>query len=622
MSASFKERLRASAEREIALAKEQDLQVGNAEQLTLDQDVADHYGISTLARMEKNGVERVIFAAPISIDRTSWWTPVVDDHINDVAALVRGEEVELGRPRRDPRVVHNKLTSGVPNAYESKLLSYIVEQPFVLVNPAMGTLFRVSSPYPVPVCLTNNYESRREEVIRIGKQERKSFEFVKEIGDKLAYLGSNGVQDVVPRRWIALTPNPYQSPFPYENYSIKATDYGMLMNYVRNDHQTTSVLRFMPQDIYRYSPKQVDTSFFCCPSKKVKGGHYFLESSVPIEMKQESDVSEFVRYLSHYVPREDEQSYSEDDEFLYDVPGCDTYLSRYTRVVRDARMRGKKAVPLYSTHDKYGVSLASDEPRRSMVTHVVSHEGVTVFNMNNRYNNGHLESKTYILIYSPQYARTTVSLPEGGVVRAPFDPLTKMYSMTFDVPGKYFVLPFGSGVEDFFYFILRELYGNFLTPYRISPQQDHDSVDKRSKVLQILLRRPKVSSWKIGGITEVGIARRMQVSSRMIFPLLKYLSGVYWRSERVNGKIVLFFSHFLNLTQRLWKLPHGSMSYAVLLGDWYIDPRLDVPMEFLDDVTEFLRVQGLPVVKTSYKGDFARISGVVDEHARSRFLRN
>jgi len=166
------------------------------------------------------------------------------------------------------------------------------------------------------------------------------------------------------------------------------------------------------------------------------------------------------------------------------------------------------------------------------------------------------------------------------------------------------------------------LYGNFLTPYRISPQQDHDSVDKRSKVLQILIKQPLVSNWKVGGMTEVAIARRMQVSSRMIFPLLKYLSGVYWRSEKIRGKITLFFSHFSRLTQRLWKTPYGSMSYSSLLGDWYLDPRLDVPMDHLDDVTDFLRVQGLPVIKTSYKGDFARISGIVDEHARARFLRN
>jgi len=613
---TVREKLFASATRAILHVRDKEARVGNSRKITLDDEVVDKYGISKIARLDKDGDQYSAHAGPTRLDRTAWWTVKVDDHVQDVEDLIKGKKVDLGRERRDPKVIYQSEGSGVPHAYECQLLTKLASETLTLVNPAKGTLFRAKSREPIYVLLTNNIIERRKEVVEIGRKEKQDFEFVKEVRG-MAYLGSNGVQDVRPEKWCCLIPNPYIRPFPYENYSIKKTDFGVVMEYTRKERTVTAVLRDVPQS-YRYSPDQVDRLFYYSPAGKITCGHYFFETSEELEGVGRSEgVLEGALYLPKYVDNGD--GASEDSEYVYDVPGDDTYLSRYRRVIDYAKTVGKIPVPLTVSNNKFTVSFCSHKPERSLVSMITSDPVYTIINLNNQYYPGPVHGETYTYVYSPQLARTSTPLPEGGEEKIPFCPATKRYKFDPVIPGVYFVLPFGSRSQDFFFSILTELYTKSLPTYRLEPKIKaafhHDYLNRQAKVIQLLVSRPEVEMWDSGGIGEIEIAQHFHISAKAVFPLTRFVQGIYWYPANGKNGPEMHYGHLSRVRERV-----GKKTYAELLMDWYLTARAEVSLHEIDRVTAFLRVQGLSVVKTKYIGDYAEIEGVIDVHARRRLF--
>jgi len=390
-----------------------------------------------------------------------------------------------------------------------------------------------------------------------------------------------------------------------------------VMEYNRAGRQVNTAIRYSP-DCYRYGPKQVDHAFFV-PSRKTKGSCFFLESSVPIDMESADDSTEIVRYIPKYIPRVDELSYSEDDECVYDVPGTDTYLTRYLRIGKYAESKNKVAVSLYSTPDKMGISLTSMIPKVALISFVVKTDDYTVHHMGNRYSQGMVDSPHYVRVYSPQFSSGNVSLPEGGEIQVPFDPVTKNYQFVPLIPGKYFVMAYGCTSQDFFYSIMNELYGRKIQPYRVKPEMHMDYLDRKSRLVQVLLSQPETERWDEGGLSGTSVAKKMGLSAKIIFPITRHVNGVYWYSakRKKTGGIEMYYGHFDRLKEKLW----NDKTYGMIMNDWYIDPKLVVPLSFVDRVAGFLRMQGLPVIKVKYKQEHAILSGVVDSHARARYFR-
>jgi len=611
---TFRQRITQSANRAIDSAKTQELQVGNSIQIVLDDVVARDLEVSSLARMEKNYNDFTIHAGPVHVKRAVWWTSIVDDHVDDVEQLVQGNDVDLGRNRKNPRVEFVNVGTGIPNAYECRLLEVLARQPLVLVNPSLGTLYRIPTYNTIRICLTDRIKNRRSEVMQVmSKRKIQDWEFVDDI-DCMAYLGTNGVQSVKPKQWCALVPNPYQKIFPYDNYGIKVTDHGVVMEYTRTNRSVVSLLRHTPM-CYRYSPRQVDKKFFFCPSAKIEGGRYFLESSESWDLPAETDETEPIRFLQQYYPR-DESGYSENDTTVFDVPGCDSYLSRYARIQEYAAIKGKRRVELFATNDKYSVSVASDEPKRSMISWVENYQRMTFVSVNNGYVRGLVsDPKVKILVYSPNFQHQGV-FPEGGEVLVPFDPVRKVYQFEPVIPGKYFILPYKCRSSDFLYFILKELYGNFITPYRMVPEMNLDCLDKRTKVTQILYGMPITQRWDEGGMDDDSLARQLKMSSKAIFPLTRCLRHVYRYYVRDRGRVVAYYAHYDRLEERLW----GSVSFYSLMSEWYIDPRVYVPDDYVDRIMDFFRAQGMAIIRVKEMEGGVELYGNIDEHARRKYL--
>lgn len=590
------------------------MQVGNCEQVTLDPDVIEEFKVSSLARFVKNGDEYSVHAGPARIDRTTWWNSHVDDHVDDVIALVKGKNVDLGRQRKDPRVDYEKGGTGIPDAYEVKLLEKLSHQPFTLVNPAKGTLFRVPITHnTLNVCLTNNVTNRRQEVLDVCGKQKLKVNFTKEVIG-IAYLGSNGVQDVCPTKWCALVPNPYITPFPYNNFSVQVTDFGVTMAYDRTERRVNTALRFFPS-CFRYSPDQVDEEFYYSKFGKATKGHYFFETSEESTFRPSRFETEKVRYMKKYI-RRNELGFAEDKTFVYDVPGTDTYLSRYPRVVEYAKQQGKKAVTLYSTHEKYGVSLSSDVPSLSVISFVREINECKIIQVGNRYNEGVIESNSYVRVYSPTFSRTDVPFPEGGEIRVPFCHDTKTYSFMPEVPGVYFVMSVGCTSQDYFYQIMNELYSTRIESYRVHTKFSSETIDRKTSVIQELIKLPEVMRWGEHGISAVELAKKMNVSANSVFPLTRHVQGVYWYTEVKDGKVITYYAHISRLKEVLW----SGLTYGALMMNWHLDPKLVVPNEFADRVMSFFRMQGLPVVKVRYKEGHIVVQGIIDAYARMRFL--
>jgi len=593
------------------------LGVGNGVPVSFDQEFADNYRVNSAGRMTLTAGVREFHAAPRVFDRAPSVSVVVKDHCDDVLRFSQGKTYDFSRSRDAPVATSLTVPTGVPHRYEPTLLRDL-EVRFghvTLINPALATLWRCEHLRHFSIYLTDRdpiYMDEINEVLMRWNPPR-FVDFVSEVKG-VAYLGSNGPrQNVVSpelignAEWVALTPNPYQISFPYDDYSLSRSGSRVTMVYSRKGRRVTVHMDDEPSFI-RYNPQQVDRAY----RSSGKDDHlrhgsklrYFLEtnSETLLLPMVEDQVGEPVGRLPIFPPFV--LGVSMDATTVYDVqPLRGTYLSRRALIRRFAQAAGKRIVPLttaginvvtvnaispfagpfsseFSSGDSHFVSCAGDFSRSDVP--LENHGGDCL--------------KYFGYIYSRSISVGVRATPffEGAYIKVPFDPVSKQFHFNPAVPGLYFFFPSVSTMHAFQLPVLLRLYGSTFKP-PICPYVplDYETTDVSAYVHGVLDSLPAVDRVGEGGILIAELARLSSVSQLFLRDVLPHYTGVLMYSD-IGGTRVCAVSRI----RERFLLVSGIVGFSEIWSVWQEGKTVEFKTsEGVDRFREITNVVGRPLIR-------------------------
>jgi len=249
---------------------------------------------------------------------------------------------------------------------ESWLFAY--RPTIICIDPSRGTLYRVlEASRNVQIVLTNPdptwTRKIRDEFLSAFRGKALAFSFVDKdkIVDQvhcLCYHGANGMKLQIDHPFsVALEPNVYSQEMRKAGLIVEETSPNMYRMTYKRKKELRSYNFPKYSGWYRLDPETIRAN------SKVRGDAYFVASSfnpaalgVTARPKPARVVGEMMSYnvLPPYAPC-DGFSVSQDDQYVYDVAGVMTCMSRREFTSQYARMKGKQLAPLV----EYGLWVAS-----------------------------------------------------------------------------------------------------------------------------------------------------------------------------------------------------------------------------------------------------------------------
>jgi len=586
--------------------------VGDSIPVMFDPKVASKYGINEAGRMSRNGGVREFHAAPTSFDRVSDVVTRVDDHTSDVYDFVNGKRCEFNRKRAPPVSTYQYPDASVPNKYEPLLLKTLesLYGHVTLVNPNIGTLWRCQS-IEFSLMITDQDRQYMLAINNVLKSDRWSGPRDKEsVSDVkgVAYLGSNGPRNI-PKLcdWVALTPNPYQVNFPYEQYSLTRRKDGVSMSYVKKERTVWCFLSDEPEH-YRYNPRQVDAAYRKVGDFERRGKgtdmRFFLETNssglkLPCaDMKEGNPLGR----LPDFPPYID--GVSEDSEYVYDVlPITSTYTSRRKKIERCALLKKKKIVP-YTLAGRNVATIFCSVPFVGPFASEFCHNGSKYVTLQDEY------SLSPCLLDTPHrgilYSRTldkgvfVTPFPEGSYVSVPFDPQRNLFEYVPTVPGLFFFFPNLPTMYAFQLPVLYRLYGSEFRPPRCPYVPLDYTVSDVSPYIHGVLNDLSPAPLFQGGLPLREVARLAKVSCPyMISVLDNYTRILTYEYNSVTHMVLLSKITDTFVTDR------GVVSFEEVWDDWRMGRKVRLKLEHqYESLSIFFSQLGRPVVRRHTTNNF------------------
>jgi len=582
-----------------------DAGVGDSIPVMFDPKVASKYGINEAGRMSRNGGVREFHAAPTSFNRISDVITHVDDHTSDVHDFVTGKHYEFNRKRLLPVSKYQYPDASVPNKYEPLLLKALesVHGHVTLVNPNLGTLWRCQS-IEFSLLITDRDREYMMAINNILASDRwsgpREKEFVSDVKG-IAYLGSNGPRNIPDQCiWAALTPNPYQVNFPYEQYSLVRRKDGVSMSYVKKDRTVSCFFGDEPEH-FRYNPRQVDSAYRKVGDfeKHSKGTdlRFFLETTsrdlrLPaIDMKEGNPLGR----LPDFPPYVD--GVSQDEKYVYDVaPVTSTYTSRRKKAQRCAEMIGKKLVP-YTLAGRNVVTIMSCLPFVGPFASEFCHNGSKYVTLQDEYSlsSSLLDTNHRGILYSRTLDKgvTITPFPEGSYVSVPFDPRRRLFEYVPTIPGLFFFFPNLPTMYAFQLSVLYRLYGSEFRPPRCPYVPLDYTVSDVSPYIHGVLNDLSPAPLFQGGLPLREVARLAKVSCPyMISVLDNYTRILVYEYNSITHMVLL------SKITDTFVIEGGVISFQEVWDDWRMGRKIKLKLEHQ---YEFLSVcfsqLGRPVVR-------------------------
>jgi len=199
----------------------------------------------------------------------------------------------------------------------------------VLVNPSFSTL-KAAKGKIFSVFLTDDshYDELGSSLQELGYDINKVWE--DDPSPQVCYLGSNEPVHWYPRG-VTLVLNPYHSDVQSSSYIISEQDNDLYMMYSKQDRQVQSVLEFGFEG-FVYSPPTVARAFGL-------GEKFWIKSKLDLRLKGVDTLTVHhapwaIMGLPKYerrIVQGKEEMVSEDENYIYDIVGQGTYLSRRAR---------------------------------------------------------------------------------------------------------------------------------------------------------------------------------------------------------------------------------------------------------------------------------------------------
>jgi len=515
-------------------------------------------------------------------------------------------------------------TAGVPHRYEPLLLSAISRQygRVTLVNPALGTVWRAVEHVPdFCILVTDHTSAYLAEMDLIARKCKRTFEYVHE-AQGIAYLGSNGVRGLSSptsgiTAWVALTPNPFQANFPYDDYFIRESDDGICFRYSRKQRPVTVSLRLLP-DHDRLSPSQTDELFF---DHYGQGHRYFLETNCHFfSVVDEPDKGDPVGYLEEYPPFVD--GVSSDSKYVYDVTGHEqTYLSRRRKLHAVASSLGKQVAPLVKV-GRFGVSYYTVRPLHSVFPYSFAFRGSEFFCLGEEFGCVMDQSSlhtSFAHIYSSSIVANNLPSPffEGGVVSVPYDPIRREFVFNPLVPGKYFLYSSVTMLYTYQLTILYNLYGRLFRPPRLGyVNHEYEVADVTARISSIIHTTPPVERYGDGGIQLEDVCRiALLPKSRVEYYLRETTTVVRCYRE---GRCYLIPVSYIH---EVFDVGGKVLSYEDVYAVWLRDHKLGVIKDVVSDrLADFFYYQGVPVVRVERRPWGVTLCGTVKRAPPVRYV--
>jgi hypothetical protein len=352
--------------------------VGDAVQVQFEEKLRKDHHIGQFGRMTLNHGAQVFHAGPISVDTTLRYAMTYKGHMDEAEKWAQNEQVTFEFPDvYEPPPIIKPVYPTTLHKVESSVLqvAHQLTNSLHLVSPSEGTLWRTE----FIECSVSAQPSRKEEICNILKKINKNVTIQDEgYPSELHYLGSNGPFDeFLPAKWFALVPNPFQAKFPYEPYTLSMSDQGIAVSYIRNGLRQEFFLHRTP-DYHLIPPHALAAKFSIVTDSFFLATNYKpLAQFFSIESVRNAPVAGYISYKVDRIPPYDDEGVCSDDEFVYDVIGPGTFLSRYWLICFMAQRYGRRPVVIGNTPTDYVVTYYD----KSIVeaTNVVVRENVTSY---------------------------------------------------------------------------------------------------------------------------------------------------------------------------------------------------------------------------------------------------
>jgi len=560
-----------------------DFAVGNSEVMEFVQPLVDKHSIYRHGRATIFEGSMEYFGCPVNIDRKAKWDINVPNSIDLVANYALGKKADFSKPLPLPDPIPLKKSKGSKlHLYEKALFTKItaIHGPITMVNPSKSAIWsachlKYHIYFSDETIDTKDYRlGIREEVKRSGHEFSEVYNL-----DGICYLGSNGPQNEMPGRWFSLSPNPWVASFPFDIYEIQDGSLGIILKYYKNNKlRTCNILRY--PDYGRYSPSDLD--LHCGISGEVS---FFLETNFyTIPCSLDNDAGPIAGYVPQFPPYNDVKlgdktfRVSYDNNFLYDIVGYGTYMSRRHKLIEFQSLLGLNLVPItkvgpceitwfgFTSRDCGGIRKMYD---RDGVSCFILDDDNGKMTLTNRAL-GNFDSY-YVYSASLVHGNNLTIFPKGGYVEVNADS-SFIYSIP-TTPGVYFF----SKTIDLFYVrqmeILAFTYGcSFIPQHGAVNLFDYPYYNHESSVRVILDALPDVGTWQDGGISEIEIATKAHLNLQGVLTTLlnmkdvvvhsvggvrkwKFINSVKNTFSSFNGfrtltEIMIFFSthYFIQLT--------------------------------------------------------------------------
>jgi len=385
---------------------------GDSIGVTFSLDYALENRIQLLGRFTYADGIREYHAGPLGVDRSRVTELAKYGHLEEAERYFQGESTSFNTQRSYEFTKFLDLEKNYLHSVEKVVLPKLVQEvgPIVLVNPAIGTLWRCQD-LPVTIYLDGEGAGRKKEIQDTLLKMRVNWQFENQYSDnKFYYLGSNG-RNWESYRWACLTPNPFAPVFPYGRFSFTGKEGHYILEYERKSWKVAVEIDAVPNH-YRYSPADVDR--ICRSTERA----FFLDSSEKLHISAES---KDVGPIAFYVPEEFPNLEAEEG----------TWLSRLGRSTcrHDLKMDGGDcAVGWYGRAVVTSPWYQCGEGKSTI-------KGLALTTERSK-----ISGDAMCLIYSPLFqSRRDFPILEGGYEYCPWDVKMKRFYMKVPPTGFFFV---------------------------------------------------------------------------------------------------------------------------------------------------------------------------------------
>lgn len=332
---------------------EKALEVKVADSITVmyPKEEQERYAISPYGRKECKDDTVTYVAAPRYVATPLTYQSVDTNMIEESLRYAReGFSRFHQAPVKEMELVESKPHVG---EYERALFD-ILPSPIVLVNPGGTTIWNSRNHNVRIKCEEGDRERIRrhyEKMDRPVPWATDSDEFL------IHYYGFHGDTQPRARRWIRFIPSP-TAEHHYKGWVVKWDEDGCTLSYssrtlhhYRIDNETTD---------NRYNPRTADHILGCRQER------YLVECNWNLTDWKDEKIYYGTLNLEGTLPAPNSRGEYYDSEYVWDVPGGGTYMSRRPAIRQLALKLGKRAKP-FSAFGKYPINMFTSVLRESVM---------------------------------------------------------------------------------------------------------------------------------------------------------------------------------------------------------------------------------------------------------------